>query len=540
MKTGPAELERQGAEEDEYAPRSGLTFTRREREIREKVAKRLSGRKEFELFLQCYQLILWKQSSWLVATKGLPAELEIIIRDLWALRLQKLTNKVDLSEANDEDGAQSQLYSSDSGSEADATRGAIYNRRRLSDTPSLIETLALCYMGILLLRLPISPGDIQKWAACGDMLYYRAFDALPEEMRSHFAIEHVESFTAYDVLKAGDVQSIAYNMSSLFLREFHMKLPPVNMPLLLYRYIKDLALPLEIYPCARKLAQIIKVPFTYMEKIKGRRAGVHEQPDTQILALIIIAAKLLYPISGLRVYPLSNNELGSHTLNWSAWLSAKRTHDQKFQHPERLSTEDAFASTEHDVLKWKTTEVDDYLTWYGSVFTEAEPPEDDDFQKALYDLFPTDANASPPPVTKNLKEDLMPDSDALEMSKNERLVTVSAGLKSRKCVSTRSESNRKAMGEATPRLGDHFVRFRDVESLDGVDGGDGIARALYEQAAEIAQLPLKSLFSVVIRMERRLAGWQKEESKKERFKERLKANGRRQSANEDEPMQEEL
>lgn len=37
----------------------------------------LRGRRGFELFLQCYQLILQKQVHWLINEKGFPAELEV-------------------------------------------------------------------------------------------------------------------------------------------------------------------------------------------------------------------------------------------------------------------------------------------------------------------------------------------------------------------------------------------------------------------------------------------------------------------------------
>jgi hypothetical protein len=38
----------------------------------------------------------------------------------------------------------------------------------------LIETLGLCYLGILLLRLPTSLGEVYKWAAKEEIIYIRA------------------------------------------------------------------------------------------------------------------------------------------------------------------------------------------------------------------------------------------------------------------------------------------------------------------------------------------------------------------------------
>jgi RNA polymerase I-specific transcription initiation factor RRN7 len=40
--------------------------------------------------------------------------------------------------------------------------------------PKLIETLGLCYLGILLLRLPTSLGEVYKWAAKEEIICIRA------------------------------------------------------------------------------------------------------------------------------------------------------------------------------------------------------------------------------------------------------------------------------------------------------------------------------------------------------------------------------
>lgn len=39
----------------------------------------LEGTQAVELYLQCYQLILWKQAYWLVHSRGYPPELEVSV-----------------------------------------------------------------------------------------------------------------------------------------------------------------------------------------------------------------------------------------------------------------------------------------------------------------------------------------------------------------------------------------------------------------------------------------------------------------------------
>ena len=161
--------------------------TRKKREDKERAPAILSGREAQELYLECYQLILWKQCSWLVKIKGFPKELETVVRDLWGLRLRVF------QEGSDRDGYESGVSvvgftSSENEMGSDTTggrslwsgmsrRSAPERKRRL---PKLIETLALCYLGTLLLRLPTSLGDFFKWASKEEMVFTRAVSGLPK------------------------------------------------------------------------------------------------------------------------------------------------------------------------------------------------------------------------------------------------------------------------------------------------------------------------------------------------------------------------
>ena len=139
----------------------------------------LHGKEARDLYLQCYQLILWKQCFWLVKEKGFPKELETVVRDLWSLRIKLL-----YAEKDDEEGYTSGTvgFSSTSEGENSDTDGMSLaskwsrrsNRKGKEYLPKLIETLALCYLGILLLRLPTSIGEIFKWVTSDEMIYNRA------------------------------------------------------------------------------------------------------------------------------------------------------------------------------------------------------------------------------------------------------------------------------------------------------------------------------------------------------------------------------
>ena len=105
-------------------------------------------------------MILWKQSHVLVHKKGFPARFETVVKDLWALKLQRLQNRIG---AIDNVQGDTQLFSSQAEStetENTGARKAKYSRQ----FPKLIDTLSLCYLAAVLLRLPISIGDLHRHA----------------------------------------------------------------------------------------------------------------------------------------------------------------------------------------------------------------------------------------------------------------------------------------------------------------------------------------------------------------------------------------
>lgn len=140
--------------------------------------KVLSGREASDHYLLCFQLILWKQCHWLINSKGFTPELEVIVRDLWKLRT------CDFQSEEERGGHSSHMFSSQSegeDTESDWTDSRSMSSRRSKRSviekkrlPKLIETLGLCYLGMLLLRLPVSLGDIYQWVAKEEMIYNRA------------------------------------------------------------------------------------------------------------------------------------------------------------------------------------------------------------------------------------------------------------------------------------------------------------------------------------------------------------------------------
>ncbi|CUS09105.1 unnamed protein product [Tuber aestivum] len=309
------------AADDEGFGTQGSRAAKATRE-KEKKGKVLRGRKGFELFLQCYQLILRKQVHWLVSEKHFPRELEIVVRDLWVLQLKKVSTTIpataddspkDRDEYDDEygdgggddardlDGAgdvgsssagyssqSSYLYTSDdsqSTAQSRNSQGTQRKRRkrrvpRAADRPKLIGSVGICYLGLIVLGVSVSLGDIHRWVEEQGIVYLRAINEIPSEMKQRLDAEY---YVALDPREA------------------------------LTRYNVEV----EIYHGFKRLANLISLPFTW-NGLRHRKR-VTNWPEARLMALLIISTKLLYGLDGVRRVPKSVAEPAAAGLKWEAW-----------------------------------------------------------------------------------------------------------------------------------------------------------------------------------------------------------------------------
>ena len=111
-----------------------------------------------------------------------------MVRDLWTLRLQKLlgarntvtTTVTDSFEYLSSDADVDNAQSTASGR---VKRKLLRRNKRSLRPPGLMATLALCYLAAIMLRIPISLGDIHKWVDSQDIPYTLALQEIPKTMR---------------------------------------------------------------------------------------------------------------------------------------------------------------------------------------------------------------------------------------------------------------------------------------------------------------------------------------------------------------------
>lgn len=113
---------------------------------------------------------------WLVDVKGHKAELETVVRDLWDLRIRGAVSAVENDSASEAELSlfSSQIDLSQDEQPSNRTQGAQnWTPESGSEWPAppLMDTLALCFLGCMLLRMPTRTGDLARWARAGNIPY---------------------------------------------------------------------------------------------------------------------------------------------------------------------------------------------------------------------------------------------------------------------------------------------------------------------------------------------------------------------------------
>jgi RNA polymerase I-specific transcription initiation factor RRN7 len=444
--------------------------------------------------------------------------LQGITRDLWALRLRRLQGRVSYDSETDTEGGQSQVFSSQSEGESQAsqtTRGSRRRRQAKTDGAiSLSETLVICYIGTLLMRVPLTVADLISRIDNGEMLYYKAGKEVPDNLRERLPGEFQVLLEPQTILRASTLHHRILQFGTMLSTEFGMVIPAVNHPLLLYRWMQHLALPIEVYAATQRLAQLLGIDFTLQLGGKTDSNRVLRYAEVQLMSLLIVSTKLFFPIDDIDRHPVSANDLSALKMDWPEWVatqSAVQDRDEASIHNSKNNTSpdmtfpEAFKISESDCLAMGDAELDRYMDWYQENLTSENIREqgragrDADFRRTLMRMFPTQPSR-PTLVSSKNGESKRSAGEDTSLARDEasdatqRLRQVQQALRPKKiAVSSAGEGQ-----DEVARAGSFYRRHREVKDLDGP------ARLLYTKAAELAGMSLKSMTRAVFLIERKL------------------------------------
>jgi RNA polymerase I-specific transcription initiation factor RRN7 len=467
------------------------------------IISEFKSRRALDLYLKCLQLILRHQVWFLIQEKGLPSELETVIFDLWALRIAQLSEKI--ASRDQENESQSQVYNTLESEDDDTNnheRGTISTPKgrdkKLQRTPNLYDCLALCYLGISTLRLPMTPGDIYAWVTDGGMAYSRAIKLLPLAMKDRLPSTYHAILDPQTMMNYQRFYTTLTNLEISFEKDHGMQWPPLNAPLLLFRYVKELALPLEVYDATLRLGDLLG--YTFVFRYDGRQnLGVRHLPEAQLIGCLILCVKLFYPFDKVRRAPQSSSEPTAVVMNWKRWCehmtAAKK--EQREGNPG-FTTEELTKLRESDVFEMRPDQLDQYLDFYADTFLDdaeiQRTKDNDDFRNALYGFFPIEGKEKHAPVQL---------SDPISHEK--RLEVVSAVHSSMKAAAAAVRDPDDDSDSDMLRPGQVYPRWKDTQDLP--------PRAIVfcEEAARLVGLSLEMLVMAVFFAEAKVEKWRRKQ-----------------------------
>lgn len=147
--------------------------TKRKKEKRKEVGVRYEGRNALGLYVECLQVVIRRQVEWMGKEgkcKGRERELEEVVRSLWAVRLRGVKGLDDDRDGYESQGGFSSTSASEGESDAEGLKklgarmeGRLRKLARDKGIPKLLDTVCLNYLALILMREPISFGDLNNW-----------------------------------------------------------------------------------------------------------------------------------------------------------------------------------------------------------------------------------------------------------------------------------------------------------------------------------------------------------------------------------------
>lgn len=357
-----------------------------------------------------------------------------------------------------------------------------------------MDNLALCYLGIITLRLPVTPGDIRSWVSNEKLAYMRAIKLVPPEMRAKLPANYRAILDPRTILSYERFYSVVNNLKFSLHKEYGVVWPSLNHPLLLFRLLKELALPLELYDATIRLARYLGLDFTFPTDTQSR-LGVRHFPEAQVVGCLAVCVKLFYPFDNTERYPKTPSEPAVVAMDWDYWTKQISAANPLTRSGIRMYTpEELMNLQEKDAFSMSGEQLDQYLDWYQDNFIEDTidgHSADSIYRNALYDLFPVDKD----PASKWAND--LPEN----ISHQEMLDIVKAvhgAQKPQPVIRERDEIVDIA------RPGSRYRYYRNVEDLPER------ARPFFKEAARLMGLSLDMLVLSVFFTEKKVEKWQVE------------------------------
>lgn len=361
-----------------------------------------------------------------------------------------------------------------------------------------------------------------RWILQEEIPYIRAIRHVPQEMKDRLPAEYHHALDTTRILEADDLQLAVLHVAKMFNVSFGMVLPPLNDKVMLLSHIRTLALPIEVYGAARRLNTILEYDFSYPNHTStadSTRRRPTTYPEAQLMSLIVIATKLLFPFDSdtVKRYPKDSNDPTSLRMDWTAWLEAKANFDNTSRtaiEPGTLPPGDEIRVTDGDILTMTDRQLDQYMDWYQRTWTNSSPgdpqrSQESSLDKDILDMFPLQDVAPNTTRGGDGRSASASASTAANALLTARIQHVQSSLQSRRAIDPAEEA---ARGIQVLRPGAMYPRLRDKADLDGAGQ---VVRVFHEEAAKTTCLSVEALLRAVNRTEEKIERWLRDRRREE-------------------------
>lgn len=296
------------------------------------------------------------------------------------------------------------------------------------------------------------------------------------------------------MLQPEDMHNAISDLAIMYDEAFGLALPPLNYEVLLYKYIMNLALPLEVFPAVRGLAHLTRSDFRYLTMKGTRRKRGSAFPELQLISLLVIAVKLLYPFDGVKRHPRTIHETATQTVDWKSWEehrrdSAKRPPGATLARGSEIDVRDT------DVFKMSQQDLDSYMNWYQKMWVrEPRPGANESVNKEILDMFPlTTLGPSCEQTSRQQEQEV------------ERIATLRAQSTTSSMIFQRPVTDEEALDQQADvkRPGEDYIPYKSADDLPES------AKVFFDAAAETACTSVRILILAVAQTEARITTWKK-------------------------------
>ncbi|KAF5587549.1 uncharacterized protein FSUBG_11771 [Fusarium subglutinans] len=432
--------------------------TKKDKEVKEKELRHLTGHAGKNLFLECLQLVLRQQLLWLVQSKGHREELETVVRDLWDLRIRG-SGALLAEEETQQMGDGLAIFSSQpTGTEKDdapktqGTRARSWNSEVISDwpVPRMIETLALCYLGCLLLRIPTTIGELCAWANSRRMPYKRSYYDLPKEMQDRLPSAYTRALKLplRSSLRGIDMHNAVLDLALSYHHNYGIIFPAINDTPTIVHFVRQLTLPGE---CPQDAGHSC-IDCSSGNAHHSKKHTI-DYPEILLMSAIVVAAKLCFPLAQHAPFLRAAGTEQSTRFDWRTWFKGAQELIEASQTPVKEPSFDQV--TADQVTSMSTEELDQYFAHIASTIDRKNDSE-------ITRLFPSEKD---PPPEAPPRENTEQDNDHKTRNILGQAITV------------RGEEGSEQDGETLAEPS--YEAFRSVEDLTET------ALALYQAAVQI-------------------------------------------------------